>query len=169
MSDQPKKIIETKEFDPGAFDALLKRMSGSAAAGTEAKSFRYRELVLTIPLEGLRPETYDAPIQLTLRELSSDGEKRAYRACGAKSESSDIGTINRPETDELGRGLLLFDAIAREALHAINGRVLVDSYEKDLVWNSMTMQARRAVSQTFFDSGTKDGLEGKISKSMIVR
>lgn len=161
-------IVQKKEFDSGAFDAMLKRMAGSAAEGTEPKSFRYRELTLTIPLDALRPETYDEPIKLTLRELSSEAEMRAYRAMGAKSDEGGLGAINTPETDAAGASLMLGQAIAREAVYAVNGRVLVDNYEKDMAWNSLTLQARMAVSEQFFDSSMVEGVTKKITGSVVV-
>lgn len=172
MSDQPKKIVEKREFKSSAFDDMLKRMSGSAAEGTQPKSFRYREMVLTIPLEGLRPETYDAPIELTLRELSSEGEMRAYRATGAKSENAGSGTINQPETDQpdvAGAGLMVAAAMAREAIHAVNGRVMQDSYEKAVAWNSLTAQARTTIANMFFSWNTDEDIAKKIEDSLAVR
>jgi hypothetical protein len=176
MSDQPTqenqstetKEVASTEFRSDAFDEMLKRMTGSAAAGTQPKTFRYRQIDVVIPLEGLRPETYDAPIKLTLQELSSEGEMRAFRATGARSEEGGLGAINQPQTDAVGSSMMMAHAMAREALHSINGRLLVDDYEKNIVWNSMTTKARVKLAEVFFESGTGDDVEGKIEGSLVV-
>lgn len=167
-AEERKTLVESTEFSPNAFTAMIAKMSGSGAEGTEPKSFRFRELTLTIPMEALRPGTYDAPIKLTLRELSSEGEMRAYRATGAHSEEGGIGAVNQPETGEAGSGIMLAQAIAREAIHAVNGYVLRDNYEKDMAWNSMTLQGRMAVAETFFVDNTDGETAKKISESIVV-
>lgn len=172
-------VVAKKEFDRGAFDALIKKMSGAASEGSEPKSFRYRELTLTIPPEACRLDTFTEPFKLTLRELDAAAELRAYRAMGMKSEEGGLGAVNDPETDDEpgegestaeGKGILMAWVFGREALHSVNGRVFLDNYEKQLMWNALSMAGRLAVGQEFLAAGS--GLDtrvmGNISKSAAV-
>lgn len=173
-------VVAQKEFARGAFDELLKKMSGTASEGSQPKSFRYRELTLTVPPEACRLDTFTEPFRLTLRELDAAAELRAYRAMGMKSDEGGIGAINDPETGEEeqeeagstaeGRGLLMALVFGREALYSINGRVFMDRYEKDFMWNSLSMAGRLAVGQEFLaaGSGLDSSVAGKISKSAAV-
>jgi hypothetical protein len=179
-AEERATTIASNEFGASAFDDFMRKMSGSAKEGTAPKSWRYRELTLTIPPEAFRPDTFDAAIRLTLRELDQAAELRAYRALGMQNEDNSVGTVNGPDTeddddeaakdDPQARGTLMAIVFAREALHAVNGRPFRDQYEKRVFWNALTMGGRLAVGQEFLAAGA--GLDtdamGKISKSVVV-
>jgi hypothetical protein len=172
-------VVESLEFSPSAFQDMLNRMSGSAAAGTMPKSMRYRELTLTIPVEACRLDTFTEPFKLTLRELSAEAELRAYRAMGMQSREGGVGAINSPETEESddeevpsaqGQGMLMAWVFGREALHAVNGTPFLDNYQKRLFWNALTMAGRLTVGQLFLAAGAgmDEDLMGKIEESVVV-
>ena len=168
-AEKRETLIESTTFDPNALQALIKRMSGSAAEGSMPSSFRCRELTLTIPVEAFRLDTFTKPVKLTLRELDAAAELRAYRAMGMSSDEGGLGAVNTPQQSAEGRGVLMALAIGFEALYAFNGRPMQD-YEKEFVWGSLTMGGRLGVGTAFLESGSglDDEVMGKISKSATV-
>ncbi len=179
-AEERAEVIASNEYSPSAFDDFVRKMSGSAKDGTAPKTWRYRELTLTVPVEAFRPDTFDRAVKVTLRELDQAAELRAYRILGMQTEENSAGTVNGPDTadededaaqdDPHARGTLMAIVFAREALHAVNGRPFRDQYEKRLFWNALSMGGRLAIGQEFLAAGA--GLDtdamGKISKSVVV-
>jgi len=151
-------------FTPTAFATLMKKMSGTASSDTDPSNFRCRKLEIVIPLEACRLETYDEAFKLTLRELDSAAEVRAYRNMGGKAEEGGVGAINQASAP-----MLMALAFGKEAIYAHNGYVLQD-HEKDFLWETLNMAGRLAVGNTFLESGVgiDDETMGKISASAVV-
>jgi len=161
-----REIVKKGElsYNPNALQSLIQKMSGSASSGTMPENFRCRQLEITIPLDACRLDTYDEPFKLTLRELDTGGEVRAYRNMGGKAEEGGVGAINQASAP-----MLMALAFGKEALYAHNGYVMRD-HEKDFFWETLNMAGRLAVGNAFLESGAGIDEEtmGKILESAVV-
>lgn len=159
--ERAKELASRQElaFEPGVFDAVLARVSGSASGGDIHRSLKRRMVSIVIEAELCRPETFSSAFRLELMELDSDQELRALTKLGKftvpdRGDLEDVENQDLPESEEAASaGQALAMALAREAIYAVNGRKLAP-HEKALLWEILGFGGRLAAGMTFISHGT---------------
>ena len=129
-------------FDPGAFDAFMKRAAPSIAEGGSGQAMRRREASTVIDHRLCEPGMFDAPIRVTVSSLNSADELDALKSAGSQAA---IGHV-----------------MAKASIRKLNGRAL-KSFEVDMLWEALGFAGRVSVANLFMShcTGADEALLGK--------
>jgi len=171
VETNPQKAVvatsETVKLDPGAWERMLARISGSASSGQIAPQLRRRTVSVLIYPEMCRPDTFAEPFRIDLQELDSATELRALRAVDT-IVTTGAAEDEEADADEGGKatpaGQSLSMALGRASIRGINGRVLAP-HEVSLLWEILAMGGRLVVGMAFMAHCT--GIDPDLTKKSL--
>lgn len=128
---------EDLKFDPTAFDRFFDKMStamGSGQVGPDGlpvvKEMRNRSALITLYEDQYKLDTFDAPIQVELVELTPEDELIVLKKLEGISEQA--------LSVELGKA----------SIRSLNGKFLQPD-QKELLWKALNTAGRMAIGLTF--------------------
>lgn len=150
-TENPKEQEPKLEFSANEVDRIMGRITSKH--GEDRKELRRRGCSIVIYPEQCLPGSLTVPIKISIQELTSDEEIRAYRAAGGISVAvgDEAEGLQDPETAAEEASVsqqALSVAFGKESFFAVNGKRLT-SDEKRSFWEIFGMTGRLAIGMSY--------------------